>query len=242
MNARHYLDCTPSLTHGNVIQRVIFTKQDPENPEATGAVMKHIDSFARGYLEAGVSSAPHVNEGIQEVFFVAGGSGTLIADGQERRLREGDGVLMPPGVEHTFRNDGDEPLELLIIVESVPEGAEVKNKSPLIRNYRESRIGQGHWHHLAHGIFGREDGLTVLHSVLVVRMEPMTTADTHGHGADMDEIWYMWKGCGVHVVSREVCIHKPGLAIQVAPSHPGHSLINHTDEPLQVFYFARYSK
>ncbi len=84
MNARHYLDCTPSLTHGNIIQRVIFTKQDPENPEARGAVMKHIDSFARGYLEAGVSSAPHVNEGIQEVFFVAGGSGTLIMDGQQR--------------------------------------------------------------------------------------------------------------------------------------------------------------
>jgi mannose-6-phosphate isomerase-like protein (cupin superfamily) len=240
MNKRHWLDCPPSLTHGNIIQRVIFTKHDPEESHVEGAILQHVDSFARGYLEPGVTSLPHVNEGAQEVFFVAGGSGILTAGGKERTLREGDGVLIPPGIEHTFLNDDEIPLELLILLESIPRGTGVKNKTVLIRNYREGRLSQGHWHHLVHRIFGQEDGLMKLHAVLVVRMEPMTTADTHGHGPDMDEVWYMWRGSGVHVVGHEVCVQTPGTAVSVAPSDPGHSLINHTDEPLQAFYFAHY--
>ena len=202
--------------------------------------MNYIDSFARGYLEPDVSTIPHINEGIQEVFFVVDGSGKLTAGGKDYPLREGDGILMPPGVEHTFINDEADPLEFLIIVESVPEGTPTVT-APVIRNYRETPLGQGHWHHIVHPMLDRNDGLVVMNNVLIVRMEPMQTADNHGHEDDMDEIWYMWKGQGVHVVSREVCIQTPGTVVSVAPSDPGHSLINHTEEPLQVCYFARYA-
>ena len=92
--ARHWLDCPSSLTHGNMIQRVIFTREDPENPHKEGAIMHVIESFARAYLEPGVSSVPHINEGFQETFFVIDGSGTLISDGQERSIRDGDGVYV----------------------------------------------------------------------------------------------------------------------------------------------------
>ena len=76
------------------------------------------------------------------------------------------------------------------------------------------------------------------HAILVVLMDPMQTSDSHGHITDKDEIWYMLKGEGVHVVGDEMVIHKPGMAIQVAPCDPGHSLINHTEEPLMAFYIA----
>lgn len=241
MDKRHWLDCPATLTHGNIIQRVIFARENPENPRREGAILRFVDSFARGYLEPGVSSTPHVNQGIQEVFFVAGGAGKLVAANQEQPLAEGDAILMPPGVEHTFVNDGQVELEFLILVESVPRGFRPKQKKPLVRNYRESALGQGHWAYLVHEIFGRDDGLAQLHVVLLVRIEPLQTGDTHGHGPDMDEIWYAWKGQGVHVVSREVCVQTPGTAVSVSSSDPGHSLINHTEEPLQLFYFAHYA-
>lgn len=236
MKARHSLDCTPSLTHGNIVQRVMFSSREAD-PTGAGAVLNRIDSFARGSLEPGVRSVAHVNEGMQEVFFVASGGGSLIADGHEHRLREGDGILVPPVVEHAFRNDGDRPLELLIVEESIPPGTRAARSSVLIRNYRESDVSQAHWHYLSQRVFGPEDGMARLRTVLVVRLEPMTTGDTHGHGTDLDEVWYMWKGCGIHRVDREIRLQKPGMAIQVAPSDPGHSLMNHTDEPLQAFYF-----
>lgn len=245
--ARHWLDCPSSLTHGNMIQRVIFTREYPENPHKEGAIMHVIESFARAYLEPSVSSVPHINEGFQETFFVIDGSGTLISDGQERSIRDGDGVYVPPGVEHTFVNDGDIPLEFLIVVETIPDGAEVESRTANIKNYRESPLGMGHWKHIVHDVFSgspyelihdRKNRMVQRHAILVVLMDPMQTSDNHGHITDKDEIWYMLKGEGVHVVGDEMVIHKPGMAIQVAPCDPGHSLINHTEEPLMAFYIA----
>jgi mannose-6-phosphate isomerase-like protein (cupin superfamily) len=240
MNKKHWLDCAPSLTHGNIVQRVIFTQRDSKTATAEGAILNHVDSFARGCLAAGATSAPHINKGFQEVFFVAAGSGTLIAAGKNHALREGDGILIPPAVKHSFVNNDCSPLELLILVESIPAGLATTNTEILIRNYRQSPIVQAHWHHFSQSIFNQKDGLTELHSILIVRMEPMTTADMHSHESDMDEIWYMWKGAGMHVVSRDVSLQSPGTALAVAPCNPGHMLINHTNEPLEAFYFAHY--
>lgn len=240
MDKRHWIECPSTLTHGNIIQREIFTKKDPENPRKEGAVMNFIDSFSRGYLEPGVSSVPHTNMGIQEMFFVAGGSGRLKVGHDEIPIMEGHGILMPEGIEHTFINDGHEPLELLILIDTVPPDFKGITE-PLIKNYRDSPLSQGHWTHLVHGIIYKSEGFGVIHNTIIVRIEAMQTADSHGHADDMDEVWYMWKGTGVHVVGKEVCIQTPGTAVSVAPSVPGHSLINHTDEPLQVFYFAHYN-
>lgn len=242
MNKRHWLECVPSLTHGNIVQRVIFTQRGSKTPDEDGAILNHVDSFSRGYLAAGETTTPHVNKGFQEIFFIASGSGSLIAAGKTYALGEGNGILIPPGVEHSFVNTNWSPLELLILVESVPAGPGVTNADILIRNYRQSPIVQAHWHHFSQSIFSQKDGLTKLHSILVVRMEPMSAAEMHGHESDMDEIWYMWKGAGMHVVSLDVYLQSPGIAIAVAPCNPGHMLINHTNEPLEAFYFAHHTQ
>src|SRR5262249_1478278 len=142
MNKRHWLDCSPSVTHGNIIQRVIFTQHDPQTTPVEGAILNYVDSFARGYLEAGTASVPHVHKDIQEIFFVAAGTGTLIAGGENQVLREGDGILIPPGIKHTLLNNGGSVLELLILVESIPPSTRVKNNSVVIRNYRQSQVVQ----------------------------------------------------------------------------------------------------
>ena len=237
MDKRHWQEGSLSLTHGNIVQRTVFIREDPDDPGKEGAVLRYIDHFSRGGLEAGVSSTPHTNEGIQEVFFVAGGSGKLVAAGQEQPFQEGDGMLIPPGVEHTFVNDGGMSLEFFMISESVPEGTVLPNETPLVRNYRESDLLVSHWSYLVHLIFGQQDGLVQMRDVLVASIDPLQTGDHHGHGPDMDEVWTMWKGQAVHVVGQEVCVQTPGMAVSVCPSDPGHSLINHTEESACLFYF-----
>lgn len=238
MIVRNWMQSPSRVTHGYMIERVILTKKDPEDPGKEGAIMTHIDSFSRAYIESLCESVPETHNNIQEVFYIVSGEGTFTAGDEKRGIREGDGIIVPPGVTHSLKNELDEDLELLILVESVPEGAATRQEV-LIKNYRESPIGRGHWNHLVHGVFGREDGLVQLHGILIVGMEPMQTADTHGHNPETDEIWYMLKGSGLHVVNQEVCRQKPGDAVPVAPS-TGHSLINDTDKPLQTFYFAHY--
>lgn len=240
MIVRNWMDCPSRVTHGYMIERVILTKVDTENPGDEGAVMKHIDSFSRAYLESQCESVPTTHDDIQEIFYIVSGEGIFKAGDVEQNVREGDGIIVPPGITHSLKNELDEPLELLILVESVEEGVETL-KQAVFRNYRESPITRGHWNHIVHRIFGEDDGLVKLHAVLVVRMEPMQVADTHGHNAETDENWYMLRGSGLHVVNREVCRQKPGDVVPVAPS-TGHCLINDTDKPLQTFYFAHYER
>ena len=177
------------------------------------------------------------------LFFISlTGAGTFEAGDLKQQVTEGDAILVPPGLTHVLSNSENTPLEFLILEEVLSDGIEAPRKDALIRNYRERPLGQGHWTHLVHPIFGPDDGLVTLHSVLMVRIEAMQTPDTHGHGPDMDEVWYMLEGNGIHVVSRNVYRQMPGDAVSVASSNPGHSLINDTDEPLKTFYFARYDR
>ena len=236
MDRKHWRDGELTLTHGNIIQRSLFTRERPEGDGGRDAVLRYIDSLARGVLESGVSTTPHVNEGIQEVFFVAAGAGTLTTPRGEWRLSEGDGALIPPAVEHVFSSDGPDPLELYIAVESVGGEGGSGAGEPLVRNYRESDLLVSHWSYLVHPIFGQQDGLVEMRDILVVSVDPQQTGDMHGHGPNMDEVWTMWKGEAVHVVGHEACVQDEGTSISVCPSDPGHSLINHTDESAYLFY------
>ncbi len=242
MYMRHWLQSPSSLTHGNIIKREIFSKQTEENSDKEGAILRYVDSFSRCYLEPRIASVPTSLDDRQLIFYIVDGSGVFKAGNLKQQVTEGDAILIPPGLSHVLNNPENTSLEFLILEEVIPDGVEVSRKDALIRNYRERSLSQGHWTHLVHPIFGQDDGLVVLHSVLVVRIEAMQTPDTHGHGPDMDEVWYMLEGNGIHVVSRNVYRQMPGDAVSVAPSNPGHSLINDTNEPLITFYFARYTR
>jgi len=242
MYMRHWLQSPSSLTHGNIIKREIFSKRNGDTPDKEGAILNYVDSFSRCYLESRIASVPTALEDRQLIFYVVDGTGTFEAGNLKQPVSEGDAILVPPGLIHVLNNPENVPLEFLMLEEVVPEGVEAPLKDALIRNYRERPLGQGHWTHLVHPIFGQDDGLVVLHSVLVVRIEAMQTPDTHGHGPNMDEVWYMLEGNGIHVVSRNVYRQMPGDAVSVAPSNPGHTLINDTNEPLKTFYFARYDR
>ena len=54
----------------------------------------------------------------EEIYLVTKGAGSLEVDGETRRIRPGDAVLIPPGAWHTLENDGTS--ELLILCMCAP--------------------------------------------------------------------------------------------------------------------------
>lgn len=42
MLVRNWIDCPTRISNGYIIERVIFTKKDYENPFKEGAILKHI--------------------------------------------------------------------------------------------------------------------------------------------------------------------------------------------------------
>jgi mannose-6-phosphate isomerase-like protein (cupin superfamily) len=75
-------------------------------------------SLAEAALEPGQATERHYHGRSEEIYFVTKGAGSLEVDGETRRVRPGDAVLIPPGAWHTLENDGTS--ELLILCMCVP--------------------------------------------------------------------------------------------------------------------------
>ena len=70
-------------------------------------------SFAEATLEPGQATERHLHRATEEIYLVTKGSGELEVDGERRRVRPGDAVLIPPGAWHTLENDGTSELTIL---------------------------------------------------------------------------------------------------------------------------------
>ena len=157
MEMRSWLQSPSSLTHGNIIKREIFAKKDPDDPHKPGAILNYIDSFSRCYLESRIASIPTSFDDRQLIFYIVDGEATFEGGDLKQDVREGDGIIVPPGTSHILNNEASTaPLEFLILEETVADVEGAPREDVLIRNYRENPLSQGHWTHLVHPIFGED--------------------------------------------------------------------------------------
>ena len=110
----NWKESLPRHSHGSLVERDIFTtcKGDPLHPVRKGAVLTAIKRFSHASLEAHASTAPTTLHGEQEIFYIDSGKGTIKAGRKTAELHEGVGILMPPDIEFTMTNTGDEPLTI----------------------------------------------------------------------------------------------------------------------------------
>lgn len=69
-------------------------------------------------LAPGVSEGSHTHEGddnYEETYYFTQGRGIMTIEGEEVEVKAGDAILVPPGVDHGFRNTGTEPLRVVLL-------------------------------------------------------------------------------------------------------------------------------
>lgn len=76
-------------------------------------------------LAPGVSEGSHTHGGahastgderpLEEIYYFLNGRGTMWIGGEDVPVQAGDAVLVPPGIDHGFRNTGTEPLRLVLL-------------------------------------------------------------------------------------------------------------------------------
>ena len=71
-------------------------------------------------FEPGQTHELHAHAGMDKVYQVVSGEGTLLLEGRELPLRAGDLSVAPSGVPHGVRNDGPGRLLLLAILAPAP--------------------------------------------------------------------------------------------------------------------------
>ena len=96
---------------GHVVGNVEFLARTADTPRFNFSI---IDIVAGRELEA------HVHEEEDDAFYILEGEMTFVLEEGEMKAGPGAFVLVPPGVEHAFRNDGDSPVRMLNI--HVPGG------------------------------------------------------------------------------------------------------------------------
>src|SRR5947199_340239 len=90
----------------------------------TGSFAEHWDAltadtprFTFGIIEiaAGRELEQHVHDDEDDAFFITEGEMTFLFGDESVAAPPGTFVLVPPGVEHGFRNDGDVPVRMFNI-------------------------------------------------------------------------------------------------------------------------------
>jgi mannose-6-phosphate isomerase-like protein (cupin superfamily) len=66
-------------------------------------------------IQPGRELEAHVHADEDDAFYILEGEMTFLFGGEEAAAPPGTFVLVPPGVEHAFRNDGETPVRMLNI-------------------------------------------------------------------------------------------------------------------------------
>jgi mannose-6-phosphate isomerase-like protein (cupin superfamily) len=91
---------------GHRVGNVEFLARTTDTPRFTFGIIE---------IAAGRELEAHTHAEEDDAFYIVEGEMTFVLGGRELSAPPGTFVLVPPGVELGFRNDGDRPVRMLII-------------------------------------------------------------------------------------------------------------------------------
>ena len=90
------------------VQRTVVQRGDVSVP-GREAVIAHV------VIAPGASVGRHTHPG-EEISYVSEGEGELLIDGQPaRKIKTGDGMIVPAGAIHDARNTGSKPMTIVAV-------------------------------------------------------------------------------------------------------------------------------
>lgn len=187
----YWKDIAPRRLYGALEVRDLLTRNtgDPLRPTKKGAVLTEINSVSYATLAPGASTTPASLTDVQHILYFSSGYGSMKSRGKTWDIRQGIGIIVPPGVEFTFANTGDNPLVLFIIEEPLRKNhipsrnLVVKNDFDLPVSSNTRRADFPYW------LFNRNDGLSTLTGMDQIVFVPKSYVEPHVHTPGTEEIW-----------------------------------------------------
>ena len=190
-------------------------------------------SYSR--IEPGKTSSHHIHPWEHEVYIIQG-SGTLICDGTEYPVKEGDAMFIPGNVDHYTLNNGGQkdivrieinPLEAARSGGARNEGGQGTGQPPVIRNFKDLTSDTGS------RILNTKDGVPNYVMLYNGPMMPgaVSHPDTGGHSHRWDHVVYVLEGKGTLTCDGTDYIVSEGDAI-VVPPNSQHQWKNEAGAPM----------
>ena len=233
----------PEIVRGSLYRTKLLTPLESVNslrPDSRGAVLTEVKAVNHAFIPPHRKTTPVTLSGEQELCFVYEGRGNITCGDKSAELRDGIGLLIPPGVAFTMENTGDNPLAMYIITEPIPDGF-TPNKDLVVKDEygRPLTDRPGHWSHIGSSrLFSKEDGLAVLTGCRPVYFAPLTMSQPHSHNEASEEIWLSIKGEGTRVLlGKKMRSFSAGTVYKAPPDGISpHANINITDRTIKVFW------
>jgi mannose-6-phosphate isomerase-like protein (cupin superfamily) len=235
----HWRNSVPDEGHGGLIERDILTPGDPIRPPRKGAVLKYIKAYKRGVLQPRTNTRPTKHDREQVFFYVMSGSGRVEAGEKKGVLQEGTAVAIPAGLEYRLFNPAEVPLEMVLVVEDIPEGF-IPNQEMSVGSYHNSEPVVGaHWAHIGRAIiYDLDPKFANAMGFAVVSIEGFDIAQPHTHPAGTEEIWLQLRGKSLLFFGNRLLWQEPGEAFLVPPTNKvPHCSMNPTNEPMLWLFF-----
>jgi len=229
------------LTHGCLVEREILTHGDPKHPQRKGAVLRYVNRFSRAVLYARNETKPIKLNGEQEIFYVTGGGGRIKSDKTNAEIFSGSFILVPPDVEFTMENTGDEPLTMYVIVEPITRDDFTPREDIVVVDENKLPIltTTGHWSMIIKQAYKLSDDLCIIEYINTITFDPMTIGHPHSHYDRCEEVWTAVDGESILFLGKQIRMQPPGTAYLCPPyGNCPHSNINNTDKPVKLLYFA----
>ena len=103
INDKEVLETT-YRAHGGAIAQMVLDRR----------TLQELVFLAIARLEPGKEIESHVDP-MEEIYFVASGTGVMRVDNEERQVNPGDATWIPTGAAHSLLNNGTEILVILVV-------------------------------------------------------------------------------------------------------------------------------
>jgi quercetin dioxygenase-like cupin family protein len=188
------------------VEPVIRNFRNIYTPEGPGARLISLDdgpptcTMSYSEIYPGKTSTHHIHPWEHEVYIIKG-VGTLVCDGKEYPVKEGDAMFIPGNVDHYTLNNGGQgvirrievnPLSAAQSGSTRNQGGRGTGKPPVIRNYRDLSAETGS------RILSTKDGVPNYVMLYNGEMTPGTVShpESGGHAHPWEHIVYILEGYG----------------------------------------------
>ena len=191
-------------------------------------------------IPPGQTSAHHIHAWEHEIYIIDG-SGTLICDGKEYPVKEGDAIFIPGNVDHYTLNSADQGVIRRIEINPLAaaqsggarsNGGTGTGQPPIIRNYRDLNAETGS------RILGSKDGVPNYLMLYNGAMLPgqVSHPDTGGHAHPWEHVVFILEGQASLVCEGKAYTVSEGDAVLVRP-HVLHQWRNDTQQAMKRVTF-----
>lgn len=114
-SVRNWRDVIPYVSHNSVVVWVLLHQKGTKTEQPEYACLERLGAFCKQALQARQTSDLHSHDSVEQLYYVLKGSGTMLIDGERRKVAEGDVVFLPPKTSHQLINESEDWIEYLII-------------------------------------------------------------------------------------------------------------------------------